>query len=94
MSSYADCGESCQVSCPEGQDAWCEYACDEDGKCVCRGGCTQTSSDGFLLPEMTEEIYEILKGFFPEIPINPIGPIILTYPKMRLWQFAYLSTLR
>lgn len=90
MGNTANCGDGCQVECPQGQEAWCQYQCDGEGKCVCRGGCTQTSSSGFLLPEAMPEIFETLKDLFPEIPIDPLGPFVLTYPKMHLWQLAYL----
>ncbi|MCI0485342.1 MAG: hypothetical protein L0229_01960 [Blastocatellia bacterium] len=90
MSNVANCGEQCEVHCPEGQTAWCQYQCDNEGGCVCRGGCSGTHPGEFLLPEDTFNIYEALKGVFPVAPIDPIGPFIMTYPKMRLWQLAYI----
>ncbi|HCA27583.1 MAG TPA: hypothetical protein DEP05_08110 [Betaproteobacteria bacterium] len=32
----------------------------------------------------------MLKEMFPEVPIDPLGPLVITYPKMHLWQFAYI----
>jgi len=36
------------------------------------------------------DIYDMRKETFPEIPIDPMGPLILTYPKMHLWQLGYI----